>query len=79
MMERFGDRFAIMRYERYDQVFQWKFHSDYKSFSIERCYDGPQPKACYRAIDHRRNVVICGEGLMQIKAAITRYIQERVE
>jgi len=79
MMEIFGDPFAINRYRRYDPVFQWKFHSDYKSYSIERCYDGPQPKACYRAIDHRRNVVICGEGLAQVKSAITRYIQERAE
>jgi len=79
MMEIFGDPFAINRYGKYDQMFQWKFHSEYKSLSIERCYDGPQPKACYRAIDHHRNVVICGEGLAQVKDAITRYIKERIE
>ena len=76
MTEIFGNPFAIKRYLRYDASYQWKFHSDYKTLLIERCYDGTQPKACYRAIYNRRNVVIVGEGLAQVKAAITRYFKE---
>ena len=79
MMERFGDAFAIRRYDRYGDVYSWKEHSVYKKFVIERCYDGPQPKACYRAIDYDRDTIICGEGLAQVKSAITRYIKEVLE
>lgn len=28
----------------------WRHHSEYYSYSIERLYDGEQPKAMYRAI-----------------------------
>lgn len=79
MMERFGDMFAIKRYDRYSDFYEWRYHSQYKTYTIERCYDGSQPKACYRAIDRQNDVIICGEGLAQVKSAITRYIQERIE
>ena len=74
MMQRFGTPFAIRRYDRYGDVYQWKEHSKYKGFIIERCYDGTQPKACYRAIDN--DTIVTGEGLDQVKSAVTRYIQE---
>lgn len=76
MMARFGTPFAIRRYDRYGDVYQWQEHSTYKGFRIERCYDGTQPKACYRAIDHDKDVIITGEGLSQVKAAVTKYILE---
>ena len=77
MMERFGDTFAIKRYNRYGDVYQWQDHSKYKGLMIQRCYDGTQPKACYRAIDYDKDIIICGEGLSQVKHAITRYLEGR--
>ena len=77
MMERFGDKFAINRYNRYGDVYQWQDHSKYKGLMIQRCYDGTQPKACYRAIDYDRDIIICGEGLYQVKHAITRYLEAK--
>lgn len=74
-MKVFGSPFAIKRYDRYGDVFQWKIHCKYKGLIIERCYDGSQPKACYRAIDYDENTIITGEGLYQVKESITRYLQ----
>lgn len=71
----YGTEFAKKRYLRYENL-QWKNHSPYKGLQIERCYDGMQPKACYRAIDHHGMNVIVGEGLAQVKAAVTKYILE---
>ena len=79
MMQRFGTPFAIRRYDRYGDVYQWKEHSKYKGFVIERCYDGTQSKACYRAIDYDNDVIITGEGLDQVKSAVTKYILEMME
>ena len=76
MMQRYGTPFAIRRYDRYGDVYQWKQHSKYKGFIIERCYDGTQPKACYRAVDYDNDTIVTGEGLDQVKSAVTRYIQE---
>lgn len=79
MMQRFGSPFAIRRYDRYGDVYEWKDHSVYKGFKIQRCYDGTQPKACYRAIDYDNDMIITGEGLAQIKDAVTEYIKEMME
>ena len=68
----FGSLFAINRYNRYAGL-QWKEHSKYKGLVIERCYDGPQPKACYRALHAPGRYLIVGEGLWQVKNAITQY------
>ena len=74
-MNTYGDKFAVNRFCRYASL-QWKEHSRYKGFMIERCYDGSQPKACYRAFDEKNDTVIVGEGLYQCKSAITRYLEE---
>lgn len=79
MMQRFGTPFAIRRYDRYGDVYQWKQHSKYKGFIIERCYDGTQPKACYRAVDYDNDTIVTGEGLDQVKTAVTEYIKEMME
>lgn len=79
MMQRYGTPFSIRRYDRYGDVYQWKQHSKYKGFIIERCYDGTQPKACYRAIDYDNDTIITGEGLDQVKTAVTEYIREMME
>ena len=75
-MNTFGDKFAVNRFYRYANL-QWKEHSKYKGLMIERCYDGSQPKACYRAIDEENDTVIVGEGLYQCKSAITRYLEAK--
>ena len=75
-MNTFGDKFAVNRFYRYANL-QWNEHSKYKGFMIERCYDGSQPKACYRAIDEKNDTVIVGEGLYQCKSAITRYLEAK--
>ena len=75
-MNRYGTPFAVKRYNRYGDVYQWQDHSKYKGFMIQRCYDGSQPKACYRAIDYERDFIITGEGLLQVKEAITNYLRD---
>ena len=69
----FGSLFAIRRYNRYAGL-QWKEHSKYKGLVIERCYDGEQPKACYRALDAPARYLIVGEGLWQVKNTITQFL-----
>ena len=75
-MNKFGTPFAVKRYNRYVLQVQWKEHSKYKGFMIERAYDGAQPKACYRAIDLKHDFIITGEGLLQVKDAVTKYLEE---
>lgn len=75
----FGTPFAIGRYTRYASCYEWKSHSIYRGYHIERCYDGTQPKACYRALDLDGHTVITGEGLAQVKAAITEWKNNREE
>lgn len=75
-MNKYGTPFAVKRYNRYGDVYQWQDHSKYKGFMIQRCYDGSQPKACYRAIDYDRDFIITGEGLLQVKESITNYLRD---
>ena len=77
MMERFGTPFAIKRYDRYGDVYQWQDHSKYHGFIVQRCYDGSQPKACYRAIDYDNDTIITGVGILQVKDAIKKYLELR--
>ena len=72
----YGTTFAKNRYLRYKSL-QWGYHSDYKSLQIKRAYDGPQPKACYKATYSDDQVTIVGESLDTVKAAITSYWNKR--
>lgn len=78
-MEMFGTAFALKRYKKYDGAVSWKDHSKYKGFQLQRAYDGPQPKALYRAmtVDGLNAVVPVGEGLAQVKSAVTRFLEAK--
>ena len=75
-MNKYGTPFAVKRYNRYEAIVHWEEHSKYKGFMIERAFDRAQPKACYRAIDHDRDFIITGDGLLQVKEAITNYLRD---
>lgn len=74
----YGSTFAANRYKRYLH-YGWRDHSMYKGFRIERCYDGEQPKGLYRAVDSDTGCIIIGEGLLQVKAAISDYIAHIID
>lgn len=74
--ELFGSVFAAKRYSRYKWL-QFKFHSEYFGHQIERCYDGPQPKALYRILvpedEKQTMIIVVGESLDCVKSAFKRY------
>lgn len=76
LTELFGSVFAVIRYSRYIGL-GFKYHSEYFGYQIERCYDGPQPKALYRILvpddESQKMIIVVGESLDTVKSAFRRY------
>lgn len=71
----FGQPFSVKKYRAQYHIYEYRHHSEYKSLTICRAYDGPQPKAMYRAVAADGVTMIVSSDLAGEKAAITEYLK----
>lgn len=69
----FGSHKAVERYVRYSG-YEYRHHCDYMTLGIYRAYDGPQPKAMYRAIVADGTIIV-SVNLDGIKCKIKEYLK----
>lgn len=69
----FGSHEAVERYCRYSG-YEYRHHCDYMGLGIYRAYDGPQPKAMYRAIVADGTIIV-SVNLDGIKRQVKDYLK----